>query len=248
MDTSFRRFPISATRRLAAAIVVASLLTLSYGGKGELQAPEAAEYRARIVEIYGDKAIVEVDGQRFLVEPVQPDRPFPADVGSEVRIFGQSRGNVIVPGRIVLPSGATVQRQARDVGTSEQPGQAGDRSIEAQLRNHGITVVGRPYRKRNYTVVEGRADDGRRVIAFFDSGLRLEEIEEAEHRHIHPSSPEALPEADVARLLATRGYSSVRLIDQSRFRFLYSVTDPQGQRMELHVDRGGHIIRRVWLR
>ena len=107
--------------------------------------------------------------------------------------------------------------------------------------------MGRPYRRRNYTVVEGRTDDGRRVIATFDSGLRLAEIEEADHRRIHPSSPEARPETDVAKLLAKQGYSSIRLLDQSRFRFLYGVSGPQGERMELHVDRAGNIVRRVWL-
>jgi hypothetical protein len=214
-------------------------------GNAEPIASEPSEYRARIVEIYGDKAIVEIDSRRFLVEAIEPGKPFPADVGSDIRIEGRSRGNVLVPSRITLPSGSTVQRAAE--GAGQTPGQ--DRSIEGQLRDHGITVVGRPYRRRNFTVVEGRGEDGRRVIAVFDSSLRLEEIEEAEHRrHIHPRSPEALSEPEVARLLAGQGYSSIRLIGQNRFQFLYSVTNAKGQQMELQVDRGGNILRRVWLR
>jgi hypothetical protein len=86
------------------------------------------------------------------------------------------------------------------------------------------------------------------VITLFDHNLDLVEIEDAEHRHIHPSSPEALPEAEVAKILLRQGYSSIRLLDQRRFRFFYSVSGPQGERMELHVDRGGNILKRVWLR
>jgi hypothetical protein len=242
MRTSRKRFP--ATLGLAVAIVAATLLT--HTGEGRAQAPAQTEFRARIVEIYGDKAIVEIGGQRFLVESIQSDKPFPGEVGAEIEILGQSRGNVLVPSRITLPSGVSVQRQ--EAGLPREPGLAQDRSIEGQLRELGITAVGRPFRRRHQTVVEGRADDGRRVIASFDRGLRLEEIEETEYRHIHPMSPDALPPMEVARRLANQGYSSVRLIDQGRFRLLYSVTDRQGQPMELLVDRSGAILRRVWLR
>jgi hypothetical protein len=251
MNTCFKRLSVSATipkvgflRGLAVAAVI--LFAFPIEGRAQLAAPDLKEYRARIVEIYGDKAIVEVDDRRFLVEPVQQDKPFPAEIGADIRIVGQVRENVLVPSMIILPSGSAIQRQTLDSGTTGQPADA--RNIEGQLRKHKIEAVGRPYRRRNSTVVEGRADDGRKVIALFDSGLRLEEIEEAEHRHIHPRSPEALPEAEVARLVAERGYSSVRLIDQNRFQFLYSVSDSQGQRMELLVDRGGNILRRVWRR
>lgn len=253
MNTCFKRLSVSATilkvgflRGLAIAAVI--LFAFPIEGRAQLSAPDLKEYRARIVEIYGDKAIVEVDGRRFLVEPVQQDKPFPVEIGADVRIVGQVQENVLVPSMIILPSGSAIQRQTLDGGATGQPQPADARNIETQLRKHKIEAVGRPYRRRNSTVVEGRADDGRKVIALFDSGLRLEEIEEAEHRHIHPRSPEALAEAEVARLVAERGYSSVRLIDQNRFQLLYSVTDSQGQRMELLVDRGGNILRRAWRR
>jgi len=232
---------------LAVAIIAATLLAFTGEGRAQPQPPAATEFRARIVEIYGDKAIVEIDGRRFLVEAIQSDKPFPGEVGAEIQILGQSRGNVLVPSRITLPSGVSVQRQA-EVGPPREPGLGPDRSIEGQLRELGITAVGRPFRRRYQTVVEGRADDGRRVIASFDRGLRLEEIEETEFRHIHPMSPDALPPMEVARRLASQGYSSVRLIDQGRFRLLYLVNDRQGQPMELLVDRSGAILRRVWLR
>jgi hypothetical protein len=248
MNPCFKRFFISPRRGLAAAIVVTGLFAFSHEGRSQASAADLSEYRVRILEIYGDKAIVEFDGRRFLVEPLQQDSPFPAGIGTDIRIMGRARGNVLVPSVIMLPSGAALNRQASDSGAAGQPLPADARNIETQLGKHGIALVGRPYRRRNSTVVEGRAEDGRKVIALFDSGLRLEEIEEAEHRRIHPRSPEALPEAEVARLVAERGYSSVRLIDQNRFLLLYSVTDSQGQRMELHVDRGGNILRRVWNR
>jgi hypothetical protein len=233
---------------LIAAVAVAILAVATYGSKAEPQAADVASYQARVVEIYGDKAIVEIDGQRHLVEPIAPGRAFPSDAGSEIRIVGHRRGNILIPSRIVLPSGSVVQSPP-DPGLASMPAPSEkDRTIAGQLATHGIEVTGRPYRRRNHTVVAGRGKDGRSVIASFDHNLRLVEIEEAEHRHIHPSSPEALPEAEVAKLLAKRGYSTILLLDQSRFRFLYSASGPQGERMELHLDRGGNILKRVWLR
>jgi hypothetical protein len=235
---------LSAALGLVVAIVAATLL--AFTGEGRAQAPAATEFHARIVEIYGDKAIVEIEGRRFLVEAIQSDKPFPGEVGAEIQIVGESRGNVLVPSQITLPSGASIQRQAVTPGPG-RPGGGWER-IEGQLRELGITAVGRPFRRRHQTVVEGRADDGRRVIASFDRGLRLEEIEETEFRHIHPMSPDVLPPMEVTRRLTNQGYSSVRLIDQGRFRLLYLVNDRQGQPMELLVDRSGAILRRVWLR
>jgi hypothetical protein len=244
MRTSCKRF--SAALGLAVAIVAATVLAFAGEGRAQPQAPTPTEFRARILEIYGDKAIVEIDGRRVLVEALQSDKPFPGEVGAEIQIVGYSRDNVLVPSQITLPSGVSIQRQALETGPG-RPGFGRER-IEGQLRELGITAVGRPFRRRHQTVVEGRADDGRRVIASFDRGLRLEEIEETEFRHIHPMSPDALPPMEVAQRLANQGYSSVRLIDQGRFRLLYSVNDRQGQPMELLVDRSGVILRRVWLR
>lgn len=236
-----RTILVSVGRRLIVLAAVAIFSLVSGGSKAEPQASDVATHQARVVEVYGDKAIVEIKGRRFLVEPMAPGQPFPADVGSEIQIVGRQRANVLIPARIVLPSGAVVQ------APSGSP--ARDRTIESELAAHGITVSGQPYRRRNYTVVAGRTKEGRSVIAAFDHNLRLVEIEDAErHRHIHPSSPEALPEPEVAKLIAKQGYTSIRLLDQSRFRFLYSVTGPRDERMELLVDRGGNILRRVWLR
>jgi hypothetical protein len=206
--------------------------------------------RGRVVEVFGDKAVVEADGERLLVEPIKPNAPFAAVVGAEIEVAGRRNGNVLVPDRLRLPSGAVLQREeatpAPRLGDAS-PSPADD-SLEAQLAREGITIVGRPYRKRNYTEVAGRAANGRMVIAVFDQARRLQEIEDAEHTHIHPDSPSALPEPEVARLLASAGFSSIRLIDQRRFRFLYSAVGPRGERMELHVDRAGNVLKRVWLR
>jgi len=229
-------------------MVAIALLAFSDDAGAQPQTAAPTEFRARVIEIYGDKAIVDIEGGRFLVESIQSDKPFPGEVGSVIQILAYRRDNVLVPSRITLPSGASIQRPASGAGPAKEWGLGHDRSIAGQLRELGIAVVGRPFRRRYQTVVEGRADDGRRVIASFDRGLRLEEIEETEHRHIFPGSPDSLPQAEVARRLANQGYSSIQLIDQSRFRFVYLVDDSQGQRMELHVDRGGAILRRVWLR
>ena len=232
-------------RRLIAAVAVAILAIATCGSKAEPQTTDIVTYQARVIEVYLDKAIVDINGRRLLVEPIAAGQAFPAEVGSQIQVVGHQRGNVLIPARIILPSGAVVESPS---GSGKPAPSDKDRTIEGQLAALGVDVTGRPYRRRNLTVVAGRANDGRSVIASFDHNLLLVEIEDADHRHIHPSSPEALPEAEVAKLLAKQRYSSIRLLDQSRFRFLYSVSGPQGERMELHVDRGGHILKRVWLR
>ena len=234
-----------ACRTLLAALLVAVGAMMTSASKAEPQASDVATYQARVAEVYGDKAVVEIDGRRFLVEPLAPGQPFPAGVGSNIQVVGRQQGNVLIPRRIVLPSGAVVEAPP---ATDKSAPTEKDRTIEGQLATLGIDVTGRPYRRRNYTVVAGRTKDGRSVIASFDHNMQLVELQDAEHRHIHPGAPGALSEPEIARLLAERGYSSIRLLDRSRFLFLYAVSGPQGERMELHVDRGGNILKRVWLR
>lgn len=239
---------LRAGRCLTAAIAAVMLALASAGSRAEPQASEVATYQARVLEVYADKAIVEINGRRFLVEPVTPGQTFPADVGADIGLVARQRANVLIPARIILQSGNVIQSTSEAALTSKPAPSGTERTIESQLAAHGISVTGRPYRRRNHTVVAGRTKDGRTVIASLDHNLRLVEIEDAEHRHIHPTSPEARPEPEVAKLLASQGYSSIRLIDQSRYRFLYSAAGPEGERMELHVDRGGNILKRVWLR
>jgi hypothetical protein len=152
-------------------------------------------------------------------------------------VVGYRVGNVLTPSRLTLPSGAAVEREA-----------AGERSLSEQLAREGITMVGTPFRKRYATEVAGRTADGRMVIASFDAGGRLQELEDAEHRHIHPQSPEALPAAEVERRLAALGFTAIRLLDQRRYLFFFSAVDKRGDPMELSVDRAGNILKKVWLR
>ena len=163
---------------------------MTSASKAAPQASDVATYQARVAEVYGDKAVVEIDGRRFLVEPLAPGQPFPAAVGANIQVVGRQQGNVLIPRRIVLPSGAVVEAPP---ATDKSAPTEKDRTIEGQLATLGIDVTGRPYRRRNYTVVAGRAKDGRSVIASFDHNMRLVELEDAEHRHIHPNSPQACP-------------------------------------------------------
>src|SRR6266446_385226 len=48
--------------------------------------------------------------------PVQQDKPFPVEIGADVRIVGQVQENVLVPSMIILPSGSAIQRQTLDGG------------------------------------------------------------------------------------------------------------------------------------
>ena len=86
------------------------------------------------------------------------------------------------------------------------------------------------------------------VIASFDAGGLLREIEDADHRHVHPQSPEAVPQGEVERRLGALGFTSIRLLDQRRYLFFFSAVDSRGDPMEVHVDRAGNIVKRIWLR
>jgi hypothetical protein len=221
-------------------IALLALLVLPAIGDGAAQERQAVDLSARVAEVFGDKAIVESGGERLLVEPVATDKAFPAGIGSEIRIAGDRVGNVLTPRRVTLPSGSVVEREA--------PPDAGEPSLAGQLAREGVTIAGPPYRKRHATEVAGRRADGRMVIATFDRAGRLQEIEDADHRHIHPQSPEAIPAAEVERRLSALGFTSVRLIDQRRYLFFFSAVDPRGDAMELHVDRAGNILKKIWLR
>ena len=235
-------------------ITILALLTLAATGEAAAQDRQAIDLRARVTEVFGDKAIVELGGERLLVEPIAPDKAFPAAIGADIGIAGTRVGNVLTPSRVTLPSGATVEREAPRASPSIAPSATtpdaapGDRSLAGQLAREGITMVGSPYRKRYYTEVAGRTADGRMVIASFDHAGRLQEIEDAEHRHVHPQSPEALPAAEVERRLTALGFTSIRLLDQRRYLFFFSAVDSRGDPMELHVDRAGNILKKVWLR
>jgi hypothetical protein len=231
-------------------ITVLALLTLATGVTAA-QDRQAVDLRARVVEVFGDKAIVDSGGERLLVEPIAPDKAFPAAVGAEIGITGFRLGNVLTPDRVTLPSGATVGRETSPaISPSATPPDSapGDRSLAGQLAREGVTMVGPPYRKRSYTEVAGRTADGRMVIASFDHSGVLREIEDADHRHIHPQSPEAIPQAEVEHRLGALGFKSIRLIDQRRYLFFFSVVDSRGDPMELHVDRAGNILKKIWLR
>ena len=214
----------------------------------EPQASDAVTYQARVVEVYADKAIVEINGQRFLVEPVISGQAFPADIGAEIQVVGQQRANVIIPTRIVLPSGAVVSSpsDAGEAGNSA-PSEA-DRSHRGPARrswHHGDRPSLPPAQSDDRPRPHQRRSRRDRLVRSQPAPRGNRRGRTSAHSL---NSRESLPEAEIAKLLAKQGYSSIVLLDQTRFRFLYSVSGPKGERMELHVDRGGNILRRVWLR
>jgi hypothetical protein len=239
---------------VAKRIITLLALTVAATSLAAAQERQAVDVRARVVEVFGDKAVVESGGERLLVEPIAPDKAFPADIGADIGIAGYRMGNVLTPGRVTLPSGAIVEREAPRASSSAAPSAPpadptpGDRSLAGQLAREGVTIVGSPYRKRYYTEVAGRTADGRMVIASFDHGGLLREIEDADHRHVHPQSPEAVPQGEVERRLGALGFTSIRLLDQRRYLFFFSAVDSRGDPMEVHVDRAGNIVKRIWLR
>lgn len=224
-------------KRILAALTLLVLAT--HGSDSAQVALNASD--ALVIEVFGEKAVIEIDGKRFLVEALPPHTPFPAAAGSRIGIEGRHDGNVVWPDRVTLPSGEILRPAA--------PGAAPPvASVTEQLAREGITAAGRPYRKRNATEIIGRDASGRKLIASFDPSGRLREIEDAEHRHVAPDSPDAVSAAEVESRLRAAGYTSLRLVDQRRYQFLFSAANARGEAMELHVDRAGNVLKRVWLR
>lgn len=224
------------------------LMLAAHAGAGAQDAVNASG--ALVVEVYGDKALVEIDSRRFLVEPLSAGTPFPAAPGSRIDIAGRRDGNVVTPERLTLPSGDVVRAAGAGAagGSTAPPSPAAVPSVEDQLAREGITPLDGPYRKHRFTEVIGRDAAGRKQIVLFDPNGRLREIEDAEHRHVDPDSPAAVGAAEVEGRLRAAGYASVQLLDQRRYRFLFSAVSGRGEPMELTVDRGGNILKRVWVR
>src|SRR5262245_30708789 len=59
-------------------VAVLALLTLAATSEAAAQDRQAIELRGRVAEVFGAKAIVESGGERLLVEPIAPDKVFPA--------------------------------------------------------------------------------------------------------------------------------------------------------------------------
>src|SRR5262245_9470738 len=118
--------------------IIAMLAWLALAAPGEAPPQErlAVDIRARVVEVFGDKAIVESGGDRLLVEPIAPDQAFPAAIGTEIGIAGSRVGNVLTPDRVTLPSGASLEaaRAPSSAAASTRPADAapGDRSLAGQ--------------------------------------------------------------------------------------------------------------------
>ena len=203
----------------------------------------------KVVEIFGNRFILEAAGERCLVEPYGDRSVLSASVGDNVRVEGQRTGALVRAERVlrgteaVLSAGAAsaALSAATTAPTVVPPG------ITAVLQELGLTPIGAPVRKKQHTEVLARLPDGRTVYVSLDRSNRLWEIEDAEHQK-NNAAPPGFTRDDYGRLAREAGFTPTGDFEQKRNHVELEVTNRRGERLELHMDLAGTIYKQVWLR
>lgn len=199
----------------------------------------------KVVELFGNRFILDAAGERTLVEPFGSQRLLSANVGDNVRIEGQRTGALLTAERVfrgsepVLAPGPGTTAPPVTVPT-EQTG------IAAILQDLGVTPIGAPVRKKYHTEILARMPDGRTVYVSLDRSDRLWEIEDAEHEK-KSAVPRGLTRDDYARLAREAGFTPTGGFEQKRNHIELEVTNRRSERLELHMDLAGTIYRQIWL-
>lgn len=196
----------------------------------------------KVVEIFGNRFILDAAGKRTLVEPFGSQRVLSANVGDNVRIEGQPTGALFTAERVFRgtePVLAPGPSPAPPVPT-ELTG------IAAILQDLGVTPIGAPVRKKYHTEILARMPDGRTVYVSLDRSDRLWEIEDAEHEK-KSAVPRGLTRDDYARLAREAGFTPTGGFEQKRNHIELEVTNRRSERLELHMDLAGKIYRQIWL-
>jgi len=202
----------------------------------------------KVVEIFGNRFILDAAGERCLVEPYGDQSVLSASVGDNVRVEGQRTGALVRAERVLrgtepmLSAGAALAAlsPANTPPTFVPPG------IAAILQDLGLTPIGAPVRKKQHTEVLARLPDGRTVYVSLDRSNRLWEIEDAEHQK-NSAVPRGFTRDDYARLAQEAGFSPTGDFEQKRNHVELEVTNRRGERLELHMDLAGTIYKQIWL-
>jgi hypothetical protein len=202
----------------------------------------------KIVEIFGNRFILDVAGERTLVEPSGGQRALLAIVNDNVRVEGQRTGALIRAEHVfrgterMLQPGPVAEPNALPT-MAVPPERTG---IAAILQSLNIIPIGAPVRKKHHTEILGRMPDGRTVYVSLDRSDRLWEIEDADYDK-KSAVPRGLTRDDYARLAREAGFTPTGGFEQKRHHAELQVTNRRGERLELHVDLAGTIYKQVWL-
>jgi hypothetical protein len=207
----------------------------------------------KVVEVFGNRFILDAAGERTLVEPSGDQPVLSAKVGDNVSVEGQRIGAliraerifrgtepVLAPGPGAAPTTLSPSAKSPVVVPSERTG------ITAILQDLSITPIGAPVRKKHHTEILARMPDGRTVYVSLDRSDRLWEIEDAEHDK-KSAVPRGLTRDDYARLAREAGFTPTGGFEQKRNHVELEVTNRRGERLELHIDLAGTIYKQIWL-
>jgi hypothetical protein len=207
----------------------------------------------KVVEVFGNRFILDAAGERTLVEPSGDQSVLSARVGDDVRVEGHRIGALIraervfrgtepmlAPGRGPAPTALSPSATPPVAVPPERTG------ITAILQDLGITPIGAPVRKKHHTEILARMPDGRTVYVSLDRSDRLWEIEDAEHDK-KSAVPRGLRRDDYARLAREAGFTPTGGFEQKRNHVELEVTNRRGERLELHMDLAGTIYKQIWL-
>jgi hypothetical protein len=207
----------------------------------------------KVVEVFGNRFILDAAGERTLVEPSGDQPVLSASVGNDVRVEGQRIGALIRAERIFrgtelmlapLPGAASTALSPTATPPAAVPPER--TGIPAILRDLSLTPIGAPVRKKHHTEILARMPDGRTVYVSLDRSDRLWEIEDAEHDK-KSAVARGLTRDDYTRLAREAGFKPTGGFEQKRNHVELEATNRRGERLELHIDLAGTIYKQIWL-
>ncbi len=158
--------------RLAALALLAGLVT----GQAAAQTAASPPLTGRVAEVFGNRLVIDLGGERVLAEPVDPAASLDARPGDLVRVDGERRGPLVSWRAVsVTASAAPAAGAARPAGA---PGNS-DSELLRTVERLGLKAIDPPLRKRHHIEVLAQTAEGRKLYVSFDRDGRLWEIEDA---------------------------------------------------------------------
>lgn len=200
-----------------------------------------------VAEVFGNRFILEADGERILVEPADSQAALSAARGDKVRIEGQRAGTVFRAGRVMRGGDNLLAMSKGEPQTAAAPAVSPERSgLSAVLQRLDLVPIGAPVRKKHHTEILARTKDGRTVYVSFDRSDRLWEIEDANHDK-EAAVARGLARPDFVRLASEAGFTPTGVFEQRPRHVELEATNRRGERLTLHMDLAGIIYKQVWL-
>lgn len=262
--------------RLLLAVIAAGGIALASAAWSQVQigqlSSDGISIKGKVADLFGDKFVLDDGSGRILVQTGPGGPPsLPVTTGEIVTVVGLPRdrnfdarkiqrenGDVIFAAPQPAPgSGPVGMAPPPDARAPEPPrGPAVDaryaitdrESVQRVLKDAGVTPLGEPVRHSKHIEIPGRTASGKEVIVSLDRFGRLDEIEDADHDKDRAAERRSIGAAEAERLAREAGYSPRLPIEQRKKHFEILATNAKGETMELHMDFGGTIYKRIWLR